>query len=345
MIDRYVGAARRAGLRARADRRSRHERQAPRRRPAGRDLPAGLCSTSGSAPARRASSCRSPIPTSCITARSARSPPSICRQAAGPRGLLAALRDRRASSWRSTAEEACRSASSCRPTGSATSWSSPTGTRCSAPRLRGTTSRASTEPLRSHGGLTEQDVPMIVNRRVAAAAGPRAAQFRRLRRRPQPRRVREPTMDTRPIPPTSAARRCASPASGSTTDDALEVRNPYNGALVGTVPPRRARACRARPSPIAHDYKPKLTRYERQQILLDDRRAAGARKEEICPADHRRVRPVPEGLALRGRPRLRRLHLRGPARHQGRRRDLLLRHHPARQAAQDLHHARSRCSA
>ncbi len=28
-----------------------------------------------------------------------------------------------------------------------------------------------TEPLRSHGGITEQDVPMIVNRRVEIPAG------------------------------------------------------------------------------------------------------------------------------------------------------------------------------
>ena len=44
-------------------------------------LPAGLARRAGSAPARRASSCRSPIPTSCTTARSARSPPSTCRPA------------------------------------------------------------------------------------------------------------------------------------------------------------------------------------------------------------------------------------------------------------------------
>ena len=55
--------------------------------------------------------------------------------------------------------------------------------------------------------------------------------------------------------------------------------------------------------------------------------------------DHGRIGPVLEGLALRGEPRLRRLVLRRPAHHQGRRRDLRLRHLAERQAAQDLHDA------
>ena len=63
-----------------------------------------------------------------------------------------------------------RSASSCRPIASATSWSSRPSTRCSAPRRRGTTCRASTEPLRIHGGISEQHVPLICNRTLAAPA-------------------------------------------------------------------------------------------------------------------------------------------------------------------------------
>ena len=66
------------------------------------------------------------------------------------------------------------------------------------------------------------------------------------------------------------------------TDDVIEVKNPYDGALVGTVP-------MARPEHVreafrqAKAFKPKLTRYERQQILLKtaqllhDRREAFAR--------------------------------------------------------------------
>ena len=46
-----------------------------------------------------------------------------------------------------------------------------------------------TEPLRSHGGLTEQAVPMIANRtRRRCRPGTQLAQFRRLRRRAEPRR-------------------------------------------------------------------------------------------------------------------------------------------------------------
>ena len=80
MMDGYMAKLDAHGLHHRADRRPRHERQVRRRRPARRDLPAGRCSTAGSARTRRASSCRSPIPTSCITARSAPSPSSICRR-------------------------------------------------------------------------------------------------------------------------------------------------------------------------------------------------------------------------------------------------------------------------
>ena len=102
-------------------------------------------------------------------------------------------------------------------------------------------------------------------------------------------------------------------------------------------PPSRARSPRL--SRSAHAYKPKLTRYERQQILLKTAELL-ARARRSC----RRLITVEfglclEGFALRGRPRLRRLLLRRPARHPRRRRDLLLRYHPARQAAQDLHHA------
>ena len=64
-------------------------------------------------------------------------------------------------------------------------------------------------------------------------------------------------------------------------DDHIEVRNPYTGALVATVPS-------ASPAQVAdafakaHAYQPKLSRYERSKILL---RAAGiivSRKEELA---------------------------------------------------------------
>jgi phosphonoacetaldehyde dehydrogenase len=66
------------------------------------------------------------------------------------------------------------------------------------------------------------------------------------------------------------------------TDEVVEVRNPYDGSLVGSVPaarPEHVREAFAR----AKAFKPKLSRYERQQILqktaelLRDRRESFAR--------------------------------------------------------------------
>ena len=52
-----------------------------------------------------------------------------------------------------------------------------------------------------------------------------------------------------------------------TTDAVVEVRYPWNDAVVGTVPAGRAEHAREAFS-IAAAYQPKLTRYERQRILL-----------------------------------------------------------------------------
>ena len=141
----------------------------------------------------------------------------------------------------------------------------------------------------------------------------------------------------------SATRRCASPASASRPTSAIEVRNPYTGAVVGTVPaarPEHVREAFAK----ANAYKPKLTRYERQQILLAHRRAAAPRRKE----EFARLITAESGLCLKdslyevGRA-YDVYSFAGQLGDQGRRRDLLLRHHPARQAAQDLHARASRC--
>lgn len=64
------------------------------------------------------------------------------------------------------------------------------------------------------------------------------------------------------------------------TDERVEVFNPYDGSLVGTVPS-------ADPSHIAaafknsQDYTPNLTRYERQQILMKTAELLVERKHEI----------------------------------------------------------------
>jgi putative phosphonoacetaldehyde dehydrogenase len=65
------------------------------------------------------------------------------------------------------------------------------------------------------------------------------------------------------------------------TDERIEVRNPYNGAVVGTVPaarPEHVRAAFAK----ANAFKPKLTRYERQQILLRTADLLRDRKEQFA---------------------------------------------------------------
>jgi putative phosphonoacetaldehyde dehydrogenase len=65
------------------------------------------------------------------------------------------------------------------------------------------------------------------------------------------------------------------------TDDAVEVLNPWNGQVVGTVPaarPEHVRDAFAR----ARAFKPALTRYERQQILQCTAEALRDRKEEFA---------------------------------------------------------------
>ena len=65
------------------------------------------------------------------------------------------------------------------------------------------------------------------------------------------------------------------------TDQVIEVFNPYNGAVVGTIPaarPEHVREAFAK----AKAFKPKLTRYERQQILLKTADLLSARKEEFA---------------------------------------------------------------
>ena len=60
----------------------------------------------------------------------------------------------------------------------------------------------------------------------------------------------------------------------------IEVLNPYNGSVVGTVP-RASRDQVAGAFRIAAGYKAKLTRYERQQILLKTASLLNQRRDEI----------------------------------------------------------------
>lgn len=63
-------------------------------------------------------------------------------------------------------------------------------------------------------------------------------------------------------------------------DGVVEVRYPWNDAIVGTVPAGGAEHAR-RAFQIAAAYQPKLTRYDRQKILLGTAERLDARKEEI----------------------------------------------------------------
>ena len=73
----------------------------------------------------------------------------------------------------------------------------------------------------------------------------------------------------------------------------LEVRFPWDNRLVGTVP-RATPELVAQAFQIAHDYKPKLTRYQRQKILLKTADLLVARKEELS-----RLITLESGLCLK----------------------------------------------
>src|SRR4029079_9403412 len=64
-------------------------------------------------------------------------------------------------------------------------------------------------------------------------------------------------------------------------DERIEVYNPYNNAVVGTVPAGRAEHVRAAFAKAAA-FKPKLTRYERQKILLRTAELLRDRKEDFA---------------------------------------------------------------
>ncbi len=65
------------------------------------------------------------------------------------------------------------------------------------------------------------------------------------------------------------------------TDDMIEVRYPYTDQVIGTVPAGQAEHAR-RAFEIAAAYKPKLTRFERQQILFCAAELIRAKREELA---------------------------------------------------------------
>lgn len=66
-----------------------------------------------------------------------------------------------------------------------------------------------------------------------------------------------------------------------TTQEVVEVLYPYTDEVIGTVPAGRAEHA-ARAFEIAANYKPKLTRYERQQILFRAAELIRERREELA---------------------------------------------------------------
>src|SRR5918999_5130111 len=64
-------------------------------------------------------------------------------------------------------------------------------------------------------------------------------------------------------------------------DERIEVFNPYNNAVVGTVPAARAEHVRSAFAKAAA-FKPRLTRYERQQILIRTAELLRERKEDFA---------------------------------------------------------------
>ena len=65
------------------------------------------------------------------------------------------------------------------------------------------------------------------------------------------------------------------------TDRVIEVHYPYNGELVGTVPAGDSSHAR-RAFEIAANYRPRLTRYERSQILKRAGEIIGERREYLA---------------------------------------------------------------
>jgi putative phosphonoacetaldehyde dehydrogenase len=66
------------------------------------------------------------------------------------------------------------------------------------------------------------------------------------------------------------------------TDSVVNVHYPYTNEVIGTVPAGRAEHAREA-FKIAANYKPKLTRYERQKILFRTAELINARKDSLAP--------------------------------------------------------------
>jgi len=146
-------------------------------------------------------------------------------------------------------------------------------------------------PLRSHGGISEQRVPLVLNRNA--------------RDLDTNRRLRNfdafdlalnyaheaPNL---PLPPREEPLRIA--GEKVRRERSFEVRYPFTA--------RRLPGCRWRPSttcdmPLAaaRAFKSRLTRHDRYRILTRRRSAVAERRDEIARGITARIRAVPEGHA------------------------------------------------
>ena len=64
-------------------------------------------------------------------------------------------------------------------------------------------------------------------------------------------------------------------------DERVEVRNPYTGKVVATVPAANPKQV-AEAFKIANAYQPKLTKYDRQKILMRTADILAKRRDEIA---------------------------------------------------------------
>ena len=257
MMDRYLGELDALGavLALTADHGMNDKHR--RRRRAQRDLPAGLCSTSwlGAGQARVILPITDPY---VVHHGALGSFATVYLPEEADRARRCSRRCGRSRAWssRSTRAEACArfELPPDRIGDVVVDLRAPQGAR-HQPR-RGTICPGSTEPLRSHGGVSEQRVPLIVNRAVDGPGRPRrcatstsstsrsisVAEGIDHERTAATRRVRPPRGDAH------RRRKRRRPTTS------LEVRNPYTDAVVGTVPAARPRARRAqafarRPAP------------------------------------------------------------------------------------------------
>ncbi len=153
-------------------------------------------------------------------------------------------------------------------------------------------------PLRSHGGMSEQKVPLLVNRGVGpiTCRAP-LAQLRRVRSRPQSRRaprLRPMTAGAVPsnhIEPMRESLRIA--GEKVSRDRVIEVRHPYSGALVGTVPKATAEDVK-RALKIGRSFTSKLTRHDRYKILMQAGAIIASRRDELA-----RLITLESGLCLK----------------------------------------------